>query len=334
MTENRDALKRWLGHAFRIVCIVGTFVALWLFIRGINLHQFGESFRRAGLWPLAAAVLLNLASQCIKALKWKVMLAPRHRIRFRRLLKYELAAQAASSTTPGRAGELLRFWLLKQDAVPATTTAALIALKKLLEGVGLTILIVPAPWLISGLPAWCIALIFVFGGAMVVFLALLTIAARRADPSKPPNLLRSLVGGIAFLRDGKRLTAAVALGLVGEAADFGAAVLLLQSLGINRPVEAGALLLFMVDVSNLLPAAPGQLGTSEIGALTGLALLHVSHGPALAFALLFHAQQVLPQVVLGLPFELRFFAQRRSGGAADEPGEVIVADRHPAGEAS
>jgi len=151
--------------------------------------------------------------------------------------------------------------------------------------VGFTVLVVAVPWLISGLPAWCIGLIFLFGALMVFFLIMLTVLARRADPSKPPNILRSLVGGMAFLRDSRRVLAAVALALVGEAADFGAAVLLMYALGINEPIMAGALVLFMVDVSNLLPAAPGQLGTSEIGALTALALLHVPHGTALALAL-------------------------------------------------
>jgi glycosyltransferase 2 family protein len=321
MSIDKDVVKRELSRAFRIVCIVGVFVALWLFVRKANLANLADTFERATLWPVIVAVVLNLVSQNVKAFKWKIMLAPRHRVPFSRLLRYEFAAQAASSTTPVRAGEVLRFWMLKQEGVPATTTAALIALKKLLEGVGLTVLVLPVPWLISGLPAWVKGLIFLFAALMIFFLALLTVAARRADPAKPPNILRSLVGGMAFLCDSRRLAAALAMALVGEAADFGAAALLLYALHVHQPIAVGALSLFMVDVSNLLPGAPGQLGTFEVGAFTALGALHIARGPMIAFALLFHAQQVLPQVVIGLPLEVHFFASRRRAG-----GDVELAD--------
>ena len=82
------------------------------------------------------------------------------------------------------------------------------------------------------------------------------------------------------------------------------------------------MILFTVDISNLLPAAPAQLGTFEVGALTALELLHVPRAAAVAFALLFHAQQVLPQIVIGLPLELHFLLVRRrsNDGAAPSQG--------------
>src|SRR5438105_6808555 len=107
----KPVVKRRLGTAFRVVCVAGTAVALWWFVSSLDLEALAATFERAALWPLMLAVLLNVGTQFIRALGWLIMLGPRDRIPFGRLLRYEFAAQAASSISPARAGEVLRFWL-------------------------------------------------------------------------------------------------------------------------------------------------------------------------------------------------------------------------------
>ena len=318
MRDGRAETKRRFGIPFRIVCIVGTAAALWWFVRGLDFDALGDTFERATLWPLVLAVLLNFGSHFVRALGWFIMLGPRHRVPLGRLLSYELAAQAASSISPARAGEALRFWLLKQEAVPVATTAPLIVLEKLFGAVGLTILVAAVPWLLPGLPAWVASSIVLFAAIMLALLASASVAARRATADRLPKILSGLVGGMHFLRDSRRMLAALAAALAGEAVDVAAAVTVLYALHIELPIAAAILILFMTDVSNLLPAAPAQVGTFEVGVFSALDLLHVQHDAAFAFALLFHAQQVLPQIVVGLPFEVRFFLGRRRGGAGAE----------------
>src|SRR5260370_30093655 len=97
----------------------------------------GAAFVRVSPWTLLLALLLNIGSHFVRARGWQIMLRQRVRLPFTRLLRYEVAAQAASSISPARAGEGLRLWLLKQDDVPATTTVQLIAAKQLFEGAAL-----------------------------------------------------------------------------------------------------------------------------------------------------------------------------------------------------
>jgi uncharacterized membrane protein YbhN (UPF0104 family) len=297
-------------------------VALWWFVRGIDMRALGDTFERAAPWPLVLAVLLNGAAQHVRALGWHIMLGPRYRIPFGRLVRYEFSAQAASAITPARAGEVVRVWLLKsRDDVPASTTGALIAVKKLLEAIGLAILVLPVPWLLPGLPMWVGNLIILFAAIMGTLLALLAVAARRAKSDMPPTIIRRLVGGMHFLRDWRRMLAALAVAVVGEAADLAAVFAVLVALDIDLPIAAAALILFMIDISNLMPTGPAHVGTFEVGAFSALELLPVQHEAALAFALLFHAQQVLPQIVVGLPLELRLLLGRQRSGDFAEPSE-------------
>ncbi|MFD9206350.1 lysylphosphatidylglycerol synthase transmembrane domain-containing protein [Streptomyces sioyaensis] len=316
MSGHRSGLNRRLGIAFRVACIAATVTALWWFLHGIDVKTLVETFHRAMLWPLVLAALLNIGSHCVRAEGWRVMLGPRHRIPFGRLLRYELAAQAASAISPARAGEVLRFWLLRQDAVPAATTGALIVLKKVLGAVGLAVLVTAAPWLLPALPHWIRGFVAVFAALMVIELVTLVFVAHRVAPDKLPKFLRGLIGGMYFLRDSRRMFRALAVMLVGEAADAAAAGAVLYALGIDLPIAAAVMVLFFIDFSNMMPIAPGHLGTFEAGALYSLNLLHVSPDAAFAFALLFHAQQVLPQIVVGLPFELRLLTRRQRGSGA------------------
>jgi len=77
----------------------------------------------------------------------------------------------------------------------------------------------------------------------------------------------------------------------------------------------------------MVPSTPAQVGALEVGALAALQLLHVDKEPALAFALLYHAAQVLPLIAAGLLFELRLVL----GRDVDAPASVskVVAEEPP-----
>lgn len=67
----------------------------------------------------------------------------------------------------------------------------------------------------------------------------------------------------------------------------------------------------MVDTSNLFPSGPAHAGTFEVGVLAAFDALNAPTAPAVAFAVIFHAQQVLSQLVVGVPLLLRVQMSRR-----------------------
>lgn len=305
-----EVTKGRLAFWFRLVCIVSTVVALWWMLRELDFAKLGDTFERADVWLLVLAVALNLAAQLVRAVSWTAMLGPRHPVGFGPLLRYELAAQAASSISPARAGELLRLWMLKREDVPATVTTALIVLKKAIGALCIAVIALSALFL-PGLPGWVPAFVVGITALMAVQLVLLVWAAYRAKPEKVPKFLRGVVDGMYFLRDRRSFSLSTFVIFLGEALDALAAFAVMHALHIELSLLAAALVVFFIDFSNALPAAPGHLGTFEVGALYSLGFLGVGQDAAFAFALLFHAQQALPQIVVGLPFQLHFLSTKK-----------------------
>ncbi|WP_436536074.1 lysylphosphatidylglycerol synthase transmembrane domain-containing protein [Actinoplanes sp. HUAS TT8] len=321
-----ERTKSRVGLAVRLLFVLATVFVVWHFLREIEVGKFTAALRDADYRLLATAVLLNIGAQFVRAASWKAMLGARHPVRFGTLLCYELAAQAASSLTPARAGEVMRLWLLKREEVPVTVTTALIVLKKSIGAVGVALLALPTPLLLATTD-WTLGVVLAINAAMILHLLLLVWVAHRRPGGRLPKFLRGLVDGMYFLRDRRGFTLASAWILLGELADAAAAFVVLRALHVNLSFAAAILVLFFIDFANALPSAPAQLGTFEAGALYSLGLLGVAPDLALAFTLVFHAQQAMPQIVAGLPFQLHYLAVRRTTRRTPTP--VAVPKRKP-----
>jgi uncharacterized membrane protein YbhN (UPF0104 family) len=310
-------MNRRLTIAIRVLAIAAVAGALWWFVREMDFSALGRALRTAKLWPLVVAAALNFVCLWGKATCWRIMLAPRHKVPVLRLFRYTIAAFAASAIAPARAGEVLRVWTLKRrDGVPAADTAAVAVAEKLLDGISMLILVAPVPWLLPGLPSWVTGAMCLCAAVAILVLIVLFIAVGRVDVTGPPTLIRRFLGGMHVLRSPTRLGASLGLLLLVWTADLGEVTAVLYAVDIDLPIAAGLLILFTLNLTIMVPSTPAQVGALEVGALAALGLLHVAHEPALAFALLYHAVQVIPLIAAGLIFEMRLVLGREGDPAA------------------
>jgi uncharacterized membrane protein YbhN (UPF0104 family) len=94
--------------------------------------------------------------------------------------------------------------------------------------------------------------------------------------------------------------AALGASLLGWLAEIGVTWMTMAALGIHLPIAAAVLVLVAVNLALLFPfAPPGNLGTLELGATLGLMAFGVSKEHALAFAICYHALQLVPVTLLG-----------------------------------
>jgi uncharacterized membrane protein YbhN (UPF0104 family) len=297
--------SRWFGLALRVVVIAAVAVALWWFLRSLKLEDLSNAFAQAKLWPLVICAVLNFGILWGKAACWRIMLAPRYVVSTWRLMRYTIVAFAASAIAPARAGEVLRVWVLKRrDGVPASDSTAVAVAEKLLDGVSMLILVAPLPWLLPGLPDWVMVSLTACAVIAVVVFVGLFIAVGRVDGTSRSWLVR-FVAGMHVLRSARRLAAALAVLLAVWGLDLASVMLVMYAVGIPLPVAGGLLVLFALNLAITLPSTPAQFGPLELGAVSALAVLHVPEGPAVVFALLYHAIQVLPLIAVGLVLELR-----------------------------
>jgi uncharacterized membrane protein YbhN (UPF0104 family) len=92
----------------------------------------------------------------------------------------------------------------------------------------------------------------------------------------------------------------------------------LAAFEIHLPFADLVVLLLFINVALLLPPAPGNIGILELGATLGATYLGVQHTQAVAFALVYHAAQLAPLILLGL-FGL---LQALAGRPGPRPGQA------------
>jgi uncharacterized membrane protein YbhN (UPF0104 family) len=305
-----------LSLLVRLVVIAAIAVGIWFLLRGLEIHRLGEALLTARTWPIVLAAVLAFVQLWCKAACWRLLL-PGHGVGMGKIFRYTITAFAASAIAPMRAGEVLRVWVLKsRHGVPTSTSTAIAVAEKLLDGLSMAVCVAPLPWLLPGLPGWV--------GRTILIVAVVGVA---------------LIGGFAFAaarfggQDGRfaRFLAAMqilhrplpALGafgvlLLGWIVDLAEVWLILYAVGIHLPFAAGMLILLTLNLAIMIPSSPGQVGALEFGALIALDLLKVPHEPALAFALIYHAMQIVPLVLAGLALDMPMVLGRTAPPPAEK----------------
>lgn len=304
----------------RIVVIAAVAVGLWFFVRNLDWDTLGHALATAKLWPILVAAALNFTILFGKALSWRIMFAPAYVVPVLRLYRYTIAAFAASAIAPARAGEVVRVLALKRrDRVPASATVAVALAEKLLDALSILLLVAPIPWLLPGLSRWVTNTITIAAAATLVLFVVMWFAVGRVNPNKR-GWLRRLVAGMHVLRDGRRLAKAFVVLTLVWFADLGMILLSLHAVGIELSLSGALLILFTLNLAIVVPSTPAAVGALQLGALAALDQLHVAHEPALAFALVYQALQVVPLLAVGLLLELRLVLGRvPHDRAASEP---------------
>lgn len=298
-------MNRRLALALRLAAIIAIGVLLWLFARELEWGKLAAAIKGAKLWPLALAAALNFVCLWGKAVCWRILLAPKYHVKVVRLFRYTIAAFATSVIAPARAGEVVRLWTLKRrDGVPVADAAAVAVAEKLLDGVSMLILVAPVPWLLPDLPSWVAEAMLTCSAIAVATLVAIYIAVGRVTADENGSWLRRFIAGMHVVRAPRRLFGALASLISVWLADLAMVMLVLYAVGIDLPVAGGLLILFTLNLTIMVPSTPAQIGALEVGALAATDLLGVAREPALAFALLYHALQVMPLLIAGLVLEL------------------------------
>lgn len=306
----RGRRHRTLVRAVGVAIVVAG--VAWM-VRKVDVAVLGRALAEARVWPIVVAAALNFGLIACKAVGWWILLGPRHRVPVPRLISYTITSCAASVILPMRAGELIRLWLLRdRDGVPIAHAAAVALAEKLLDIVSMLLLAAPLPWLIGDLPAaldWWLAGLAV---GVIATLVTLRVVGPRLDPASWPG---KLAAGLSAVHRPRVFVATVAVLFLGWLLDLAMVMLVLSALHVDLPLGAGVLVLLAINVTVALPSTPGQVGALELGAMVGLQLMGVSQEQSLAFAVAYHALQVVPVVLAGLALNMPVLLVRSPGGS-------------------
>ena len=300
-----DTLKARLWLALRIALGATVFSACVWFVRGLPLRSLWQALSSASLPLVLAAATLNLVQVGFRAAVVRTLLLPVRVVPLSRLYRYSLTTFAANNVLPGRAGEIVRVYLLRnREGVPTAAAVALALVEKAFEVLAMLLVVAPAPLLLPGLPrSVALAVKLLALGGVVVWVAawLLARSVRDPAPGQAEGWFSRLARGAQIIRRPRLALVALGFSVAGWVTDAVEVWLVLQAVGIDVPWAAAQLTLLVLNLAIAIPTTPAALGPFEAAAVGALALLGVPMAPALAFALIYHGMQIIPVTLLGAP---------------------------------
>ncbi len=303
----------WVRTAVGVAVSV---VALVLSFRGIDLGVLRDLLPRTHLGLFLLAASLHFVSYFLRGLRWQWMLRPVARLRYGPVLGSLLLGFLGNNIFPARLGEVLRALILGQRTEVSRSAAfSSVLLERFFDGAAtvgfavVALLFVPLPRVLR--PLVVVSAVLFFG----IFPAYYLLYWRRASLSRlfdaliqrlPQRwqlwLLRiaeGLFGGLRVLRTPRELVGTAGLTLLIWGLEGWSYHAAFWALGVSPPVPVTLLAMVAINLSVMLPSAPGYLGVFEYACIVSLTPFGLSRELALSFALLSHAIRIVVPSVMG-----------------------------------
>lgn len=294
--------------------------ALWLTYRSLDLEGLSSVLARAD-WLLLLLALVPLAlSYVFRIMQWRVLLSPLRKVSFAEAAPPLLAGFLVNSIFPARIGEVVRALLLsRRTGVPRASSLATVALSRVFDGLTLTamsLIAVALLWERLDAPVRT-GLILAGAGYVIVLFFVIALRIWRAKACalavKPFRVLgfqsfagrveaalHSFADGLAVLRSFRDLISVSILSILIWSSLVVSVTPVFWALSLPLRWYYPALVLILAAFGMLVPT-PAGTGTVH-AALTAVlpAVTEFSTVQSGALALVFHASQFLPIIVVGL----------------------------------
>lgn len=299
----------WVWALRGTLALAVSVLALWWAFHDVPMSELARDLRATDPTAISVYILVNLAFQGVRVVRWGLLITPIKRVGARALWQAGLIGIPASAFLPLRLGELVRPALIARAGVPFATGMASVVVERVADGivnVGLFFLLIammPASTPLSEpLRAAGFAALVVFGGA-VGFLVLAGLARARAvnvmrrllQPfpvslaDRVVRLLETFLDGVTPLASLRRLGWFLVLTGIYWGANGAVTTYLAWSYGLAVPFMAGPFALTCVVFAIMIPAGPAFAGTLELGMSLGFSPFAVPPVQVAAVALGAHA---------------------------------------------
>jgi hypothetical protein len=323
--------------ALNLATVVVTVFFSYIALSNIKLDAVWHALRTSDYWWLIPALVAFGLGNLARALRWRSLFAPGRRPPVGTTMDAMMIGYLYNNILPARAGEAARVLVLSQrSTAPPVEIVGTVVLERLYDVLAiLVVFFVAVPWLPH--VSW-------FGAAAVAAAVLAAAIAAAATllavyGDRPLRLLLRPLGRLSLF-SGERLERTVVelthglsgLRNVRVAAEaflwtavawlFSALCAYLVSLAfhLHLPFACGVLVVVAVGLGMILPSPPAAVGVFEGAALIALNAYGIPHSAALPYALVLHAVNFVPFVVIGVVL-LQYNARHpvRGRAASAEP---------------
>lgn len=264
------------------------------------LHQIGS----ARILPLATAVALAVAASLVRAERWRVLLGDRTAAGYGIYFRSMMIGYLVNNLLPARLGEAVRIVVLvRRTRISTPAALGSVVLERTLDLLLLLMIAVPLSLVVPVPDA-------VRRGGGVAFVAVLGVAAalvamaarsrgNRGGGARWTVLVGKFTEGLAALRSSARFGVTALLTVTIWALEVGLVAFVLVALGLPASVGVSIVVLALIALGSLVPAAPAGLGTYEFLVIVALTAFGIAHGEAAGAAVVLHTVTLLTSVAIG-----------------------------------
>ncbi len=294
-------------------------VALVLVLRGLHWPELLRVLRQGRILWMLVAVVFHFLSYLPRGSRWQHMLAPVQRLHWLPVFGALSIGFFANNVLPARLGEVARALVLGwKTGISRSAAFASVVLERFFDGAAtvlfalLALPLIPLPAAVKSV-LWVSALVF-FGIFPAYYLLHLwrepvkrwLFQTLDRAPARWSGLLKHILEGLSRGMDVLRTPAALLWTAVEtlviwllEAVSYYAA---LRAFGVPATVPLTLLAMVAINLSVMIPSAPGYIGVFEYACVLALVPFGISRELALSFALLSHAIRYGVPTLLGLVF--------------------------------
>jgi uncharacterized protein (TIRG00374 family) len=316
-SKGKQTRRRRFPSLLLIALLVSALFA-YLAVRNVRWSETWSALQKSDYRLLAPVLVLLTLAFFIRAVRWQSLFLPGERPTLGPTSRALFAGYVANNLLPVRAGEAVRVVALHRlTRTPLTKTAMTVLVERAFDVVSLVaLLLVVSPWLprLSWLlPAGLLAL------GLLVILVLVGVILHRTQERALEKVIRPLrrfrfVSDAALDEAPRHLLSGLGslfrprLALVA----FGWTTLSWLVLGVaywlemeafhlETPPLSGLLVVIAIGLAMILPSTPAAVGVFEGATVVGLGVYGIDGSEALAYALVLHALNFLPFIVLAPP---------------------------------
>jgi uncharacterized protein (TIRG00374 family) len=300
----------WFGVLVSIGCA-------YLAVRDVRFADVWDGLTASNYWWLLPALAMLAVTAILKAVRWRYLFAPETRPPTGPVFTSVLVGYFFNSILPARAGDVARiFALRRQTGTSVAESGATVIVERAYDVlVVLVLLFVTVPWLppVSWIQA-AAALAVVLATALVVAMVVLAVWGLRPlkfvlrplarlpflSAERVEHLGDNLGQGLAAIRRPRLVLTALALTTAGWLAWAASTWFLMIGFDLELSFLGAVLVVVATSLAMILPSAPSALGVFEAAVLVALGAYGIADAQALSFALVLHALNFLPWVVMGV----------------------------------
>jgi len=305
-------------------------VFAWLALRSVSFDGVRDSISEVRLAYLAPVVVLVALPAWLRALRWRLLFADPSSLTTTQSFWAVNLGLMLNTVLPSRAGEIGRIFALRRvTGHSAFEIGMTVVVERMLDVLTMALLgLLIAPWLpdrgwVHVLVALCAAIIVGFAlllvalarlrGRLPIFVARLLVRIPRVSEERAATLATALRAGTRVLLRPRRLLLALIIGAAAWGMAGLSCWLLIRAFGFDVSSAAAWLVLVANTFAVTIPSSSGSLGVYEASVQAALVAYGVTASAALSYALVLHAVNIVPVVILGV---IALWALRRDEAEA------------------